>query len=797
MQTHESLADLPEALPLQRVSPFWRILAVLVTVLLIALVLVTCVLGIALLHKPVTVPVVAATVATPAPVPTFPPAAFAPMQPPDETVDPSSVPYPIREDLGPSTTADKAGGDAKGTRRSRFLSRSQEVWQSTKPLHPDLVAVSPDGISLAFAAGAALVAGPGSDLKEIDPSPAGAVPPNMGVVRGRGMGFIMGGMSAVPSREDRARVLQGAAAWTSDGRSVYFARACGHLWRCDVASGGLERLALDGSSPVPVPDDRDQIVFVRSSPVLKADLPGRPAPPDRTEVVTANLRDNKVRVLVPSSPSSWRNLAVSPDGKRLALVSDRGYEHQDPRRWRVFAVELNGSAEPRPLTPPALSVGSVCWSADGKHLVYSRSQEPPPAEFWTEEHGGANRELDLFVWDFAGGRETRISRGGGCYSPNVTSDGELYFLASMDERRGSNVRLQKMSLAAALAYASEDPDSPSRTARGWAELAPEVLQQAGLSAEADGVQGNPESLARLADGFDKSFRQRFQTAPPATVAGFDHLRREVRVLDLPPEARRQLAIVLGAAEGEFLRRKGLASWALGPGPLLGRIGPAGTENTDSLFGCVCNPFHIPPGPVSFAARESGDDALGEMVRRAQGRMLVLTNDQAAGQKAVDALTDPDLDRAVALLKEDRAKAATVLLDLCRSKKHERNDRLALYVGTLLHEHGLKGPLLDLATWLCDREPCDARKFNLLGLALLLPPQARDDPDANPTGAIGKFRDALRCDLTFGVGYLNLALAYQRAGDPTAARGCLLRYLEILPQGRYAADAQLRLAELIR
>ena len=86
---------------------------------------------------------------------------------------------------------------------------------------------------------------------------------------------------------------------------------------------------------------------------------------------------------------------------------------------------------------------------------------------------------------------------------------------------------------------------------------------------------------------------------------------------------------------------------------------------------------------------------------------------------------------------------------------------------------------------------------LLGLALLMPPRAKDDPAASPQEAIDKFRNALRCDLNYGVGYLNLALAYQRAGDATSARACLFRYLELMPQGRYAADAQYRLAEVMR
>jgi tetratricopeptide (TPR) repeat protein len=777
MQTYESLADLPEALPLQRVAPFWRVVAVLALLLLVGLVLVTCVLGIALLHKPVTLQTAATPVPGPVPPAVAPAPIYASMPSVEEGVDPQNLPYPVREDLRTGSAADKPDG----TRRDRFLSRTQEAWQNVKAYQPSLAAVSPDGASLAFASGATLVAGPGSDLKEIALNPSGVVMPNIGGMRGRGMGFIV--MPQGPGPDDRVRAIEGVPAWSSDSLTVFFARACGQLWRCDVATGSMERLALDGSSPVPLPDDKDQIVFVRGRPLAKADLPGRPASPDLTEVVTASLRVHKARVLVPLSTASWRGLAVSPDGRRLALVSDRGHENQDPRRWRVFVLDLKEGAEPQPLTPPARSVGLVCWSPDGKYLIYARSQEPPPAEYWEEEHAGPNRELDLFAWEFAGQRETRLSRGGSCYSPSMSADGDLYLLAWMGDRRGPAIRLQKIPLAAALAFAAQEPDPPARTAQGWTELAREVVQEAGLAAEADSSPGTAESLANLAAAFDRCFRRRFQAAPPTTVAGFDQLRREVRLLDLPPATGRQLALVLGATAGECLRQQGWAMWALGPGPLVAKAEPGRVTDTDDLFGYLLNPFR--------------GDSLIEAVNRAQGRTLVLTNDPAAGQKAVERLTDPELDRAVALLKDGKEGAVTALLELCRSKKHDRNDRLAVYVGTLLYERGMKRQLLDLATRLCDREPFDARKYNLLGLALLMQPQAKDDPSANPMEAIDRFRNALRCDLKFGVGYLNLSLAYQRAGDLTSARQCLLRYLELMPQGRFAADAQFRLADLIR
>ena len=67
MHTDEQLADLPEALPLRRVSPFWLVLALLESVALVGLFLIVCVVGLAALRQRVMTPVTMA-------VPVMPPA---------------------------------------------------------------------------------------------------------------------------------------------------------------------------------------------------------------------------------------------------------------------------------------------------------------------------------------------------------------------------------------------------------------------------------------------------------------------------------------------------------------------------------------------------------------------------------------------------------------------------------------------------------------------------------------------------------------------------------------------------
>jgi tetratricopeptide (TPR) repeat protein len=168
-------------------------------------------------------------------------------------------------------------------------------------------------------------------------------------------------------------------------------------------------------------------------------------------------------------------------------------------------------------------------------------------------------------------------------------------------------------------------------------------------------------------------------------------------------------------------------------------------------------------------------------------MLVLTNDRATGQAALRELADPELARGQQLLEQGRGEEAQQVFEkMLKEKRHEKNLYLNLQIGKLLYEHNRYAALERLMEHQCDQLPRDARKFNLLGLALL---------NGQPQQAINAFKSALRCDVRFGAAYLNLAQAYQRANDLESARLCLRRYLAILPDGVYATDARRRLASV--
>src|SRR5262245_57592026 len=120
----ENLTELPEAVPLYRVSPAWRLVAIFACVVAVLAIIgwvslsaVNHGLQMQLAGRP---PNYAPPVGMPMPVPmpTGPAAVPAvPAAPEKPAGDPANLPYPIREDLRPSFGA--VAADPQGTPRAR------------------------------------------------------------------------------------------------------------------------------------------------------------------------------------------------------------------------------------------------------------------------------------------------------------------------------------------------------------------------------------------------------------------------------------------------------------------------------------------------------------------------------------------------------------------------------------------------------------------------------------------------------------------------------------------------------
>jgi hypothetical protein len=824
MRENENVADLPEAVPLYRVAPFWRVLAIFGLLGMAGLFVVAATFGIALIQREDATFNNGSVLVPPPPAP---PAVMGGRGGPDDDPEQANLPYPVRADLSEPELAEPAdekpppADSPPRSPRARFLSKGVDVWLNKGP-YTDHVLVFPDGKNMAYISGGHLMAGPLAAPRQMDDIETGNAaggmrmsgPVRMSPARVPVRPKFSVPAPGMPASQPDEEPLRGSPAWSSDHAALYCADAGGRLHRFGYATEENEvpppsantdvrQLDFYGDSPVPVPRDKEKLIFVRSRPVPKLDVPGLPVTIDPTEVVVGDLTTKKIiRTLIPSSNSSWHSLAVSPDGERLALVSNRGHEDRHPQLWRVFVLDMQGG-EPKPLSPPARRAGPVSWTPDSKALVYARSQDPLPSDCWEGEGPlFLEGEFDLYQWDLETNWETRLSRGGGFHSPSVTKDGTLFYLTPQTSKPSSPLQLRRMSLADARNFAAKEPALPQRDVAAWTGLIDRVLEESKVPLNADGAMLTPQLLAKLVETFHGVYHDRFKTEPPATLSGLRRLRRELQSLSFPATAQERLTLLVGVLEGEYLVHHHGAQWLLTKGSL---VHPAKAKTlakadgspirrpAESPFGYVADPFQAARAwtRMALGLEDEGAndaplaDAPEYFLRQAEGRPLVLANDPAAGQAAVAALSDPDLARATELWQQNKTdEAETMLLKMVEKERHKKNRRLVLVVGQLLYEHNRKLALQRLMEQQCQVWPHDARQYNLLGLALL---------ETKPREAIEAFKKAVRCDLHFEPAYLNLAQAYERVNDRDAKRSCLYRYLRLRPDGVYADDARRRLA----
>jgi Tol biopolymer transport system component len=700
--------------------------------------------------------------------------------------EPPNPPYPLVQDMRPPgrppVPGEEPEAEPRKTARRRFLDLGQEAWAAHQQGFPQEVSVSPDGRSVAYVDQQLLLVGPlDGEAQQVGGS---GTPPGRRPGPGR-------------SSADHSITIAGRPAWSADGQHVYFADREGRLRRYDVPSHGFDTLPFPGDSPVPLPPDGRKLVFRRSRATPRLDLPGGEPPADPRDIVLADLDTREIKVLVRDS-GLLKPLAVSPDGKRLALVSGHAPSFKQPNEVRLFLLGLTdaGPSEPKSLGRPCATLTAACWTEDGKSLVYARSQQPLPPDCWEANAVGFWNGLDLFRMEADTRQETRLSRGGG-YGPPSLAGGDLFFPVWENPQGKGAIPLRRVPLAAVRDFDAREPDRPARDREAWTKLMDDVLDKARVSPQAEGDVLPAEVLERLGDAFARVYREHFEAEPPASAAAWERQRRELRALTLPQPLRPRFALVLGAAQGEYLRRKHDAAWYVGAGPLVPTESPDDRTGEEDPFGIILNPFRAARADLAGMGKVQEEDDeeeprypttwLEDALIRAQGRTLLLTNDPAATREALKELADPDLARSTELYENKKgAEADRLLLDLVGRKKHARNDYLVVCVGRLLYEHGRLDALRRLLEPRVDAMPRDAHRYNLLGLALL---------ESDPSAAAQQFKNALRCDLYYGPGWLNLAQAYANAKDATAAAQCLRHYLRVLPYGPYADDARQRLAAL--
>ncbi|MBL0211844.1 MAG: PD40 domain-containing protein [Holophagaceae bacterium] len=178
----------------------------------------------------------------------------------------------------------------------------------------------------------------------------------------------------------------------------------------------------------------------------------------RGDVLTAPIEKGPVRNLTNSSRAHDKFAAWSPDGKKIAFVSDMSGEEQ------IYVLDQDGSSKPEALTSSlqAAITGPPRWSPDGKRLAFSDKDGKvyvlsvadkklaqvaddeydgvgdyawsPDSQFLAFSLGNANRFNSIHVWSLAEGKLHRV--GGDLFNatePVWDPEGKyLYFLSERD-----------------------------------------------------------------------------------------------------------------------------------------------------------------------------------------------------------------------------------------------------------------------------------------------------------------------------------------------------------------------------
>lgn len=185
--------------------------------------------------------------------------------------------------------------------------------------------------------------------------------------------------------------------WSADGSTLYFMNDEGgteNLWSLPAGGGAPTKLTnfTDGRLVWPSIGAGDQIVFERNFEIWRYDPRTRQAAPVPVTLRGAPASSGPR----PLTETNFTNLALSPDGKKVAVVA----------RGEVFAASAaDGGAAQRISRTPAAE-GQLLWSPDSTKLLY------------VSERGFDTR---LVEYDFATQKETDLTSGAGIVAAPVYS----------------------------------------------------------------------------------------------------------------------------------------------------------------------------------------------------------------------------------------------------------------------------------------------------------------------------------------------------------------------------------------
>lgn len=150
--------------------------------------------------------------------------------------------------------------------------------------------------------------------------------------------------------------------WSADGGALYFMSdesGAENIWRLPLAGGAAQAITRFRDGRVLWPSiayDGKTIVFEREFEIWRLDVATGAATkvPIRLRGAPAAAGERRL------TETSFRNLALSPDGKKVAVIA----------HGEVFAAPAKDGGPAQRITDTATAEGDLAWSPDSRRLAY-------------------------------------------------------------------------------------------------------------------------------------------------------------------------------------------------------------------------------------------------------------------------------------------------------------------------------------------------------------------------------------------------------------------------------------------
>ncbi len=458
-----------------------------------------------------------------------------------------------------------------------------------------------------------------------------------------------------------------AFAWSADGDRLAFAGEK-VVTVVSIKEGKSEKLELRASS----------LAFGGAGlDLFAAATLSDPTPPFRTSTLLRVPRDGgKPDTLVSFPLSRVTCVAVSPDGKRLAVGTNERMSRRSIAGANLFVGEVNGTGM-KCVTEGAEEVTAVAWAADGSSLLFLR-RLAVDAEGHVPAWGGPR---DVWRVPAAGGSAVNLTRCGNV--GGFALAGERIAIEFDDWRIPENARGVFEARVPDLEKATAGLALPIPLDRAGHSRALEARLAPLLAGRKIGeIVPTAEFVAELAKEFSRAAGETCGSRLDFSAESLDVFASLLSDIDASAPL---LLTAAGAYYGETLRQVSGAAWSLGPEPLQGLLKPA--DSPESLAVDVVHPW------ADIAAVLGGSEdswLIDAETARADSRRkpILLVHPPSRAMEAVRTFEGKGLEEARRLLDSgDVARALPIFLEELR--RFPRNDELALYVVAACDAAGLE------------------------------------------------------------------------------------------------------------